>query len=500
MNILKTIEKYKLEVAVFVCGAIVMVFELVGSRVVAPYLGTSIYIWTSIIGVILGSLSFGYYLGGKISDKGPSFRDFSKVIFFSAIAIGAVFILKDAILMIFTNLRLRLDVAALFSSLVLFAPASILLGIISPYAVRLKISDIKYSGSTVGNLYAISTIGSIVGTFGAGFFLLGFFGNANLLIIMSAILVLTAILVDFKTKETIAKLFFLFLLLVFAFILGQGAKAAEENGYVDVDSQYSRIIIGKGIYNGQPILSLATGPRATQCAMFLDKEGIVFDYIKFYRMARYFKPSIDSALMIGACNYSYPNDFLASFPSSRMDVVEIDPKMTELAKKYFNLKDNERMRIFHEDARIFLNENKEKYDVIFSDAFGSGDSIPYQLTTIEAIKNEYRSLNDGGVLLVNIIGSIEGEGSKFLRAEYGTYKQVFPQVYLFPVKDAGNGSQNQNIMLLAIKSDKVPDFKSADPEISGFLSHLWKGDIKTDLPALTDDFAPVEYYEKDRHI
>lgn len=496
LKILKNFEKFKLEIAVFVCGAIVMVFELVGSRIVAPYLGTSIYVWTSIIGVILGSLSAGYYLGGKMADKNANFSEFSKIIFYAAGALGAVLLLKDIILFIFQNLNLRLDVAALFSSLILFAPASILFGIVSPYAVKLKLFSLDCSGTTVGNLYAISTIGSIVGTFSAGFFLIGLFGNMNLLIMMAGITALVSILVSLENKDIAKKITFLILLLYFCIYVNLEAKKIEKQGVVDVDSQYSRILITKTEYNKEPILALTTSSREIQCAAFLNKDELVFDYLKFYRMVQYFNPEIDSALMLGGCNYSYPRDFLKSFPEASIDVVEIDPKMTELAKTYFNLQKNSKLNIIHEDARIFLNKNEKKYGAIFSDAFNSNGSIPYQLTTIETVKKEYQSLNNNGIFLANIIGSINGERSEFLRAEYATYQKVFPQVYLFPVADANDVSKVQNIILLAIKSSIMPNFNYVDGEIAEYFSHLWKGEIKTNLPALTDDFAPVDYYER----
>lgn len=496
LAILKKLNQYRLEIAVFVCGAIVMVFELVGSRIVAPYLGTSIYVWTSIIGVILGSLSLGYYLGGKMADKNASFKEFSKIIFFAAISLAVVLVFKDIILFIFKSLNLRLDIAALFSALILFAPASVLFGIVSPYAVKLKLSSLDCSGETVGNLYAISTIGSIVGTFSAGFFLIGLFGNMNLLIIMAGITALTAILVNPEPKNISTKIIFLVLLLFICVLANFDKKTMAEQGLIDIDSQYSRIFITKTEYNNEPILALSNSPRGIQCASFLNKDGLVFDYLKFYRMVEYFNPGINSALMLGGCNYSYPRDFLNSFPNASMDVVEIDPKMTEISKKYFNLQENPRMNIIHEDARIFLNKNDKKYNAIFSDTFNSNDSIPYQLTTLETVKREYQSLNNNGIFLANIIGSINGKRSEFLRAEYKTYQQVFPQVYLFPVANPDSDSEFQNIMLLAIKSSIKPNFNHADGEMAEYFSHLWKGEIKTNLPVLTDDFAPVDYYER----
>jgi spermidine synthase len=198
--------------------------------------------------------------------------------------------------------------------------------------------------------------------------------------------------------------------------------------------------------------------------------------------------------MIGGAGYSYPKDYLKKFPDARLDVIEIDPMLTELAKRYFNLKDDKRLVIYHEDGRTFLNRTKKKYDVIFGDAFTSYYALPYQLTTRETVQKMYEMLNDDGVILINIISSIEGEKGKFLRAEYATFKTVFPQVYLFPVNEFNDGSKVQNIMLIALKSKQKPAFRNNDPELNKYLQHLWKTEIKKDVPILTDDYAPVDAY------
>src|SRR5665648_670250 len=174
------ISKYLLEIVVFVCGAVVMIFELVGSRVLGPYFGTSIFVWTSLIGIILGSLSIGYYLGGKIADKKSSFKSLSLIIFLAAISIGLTVLIKDFWLFVLQNSFTDIRTSSVLASLGLFLPASVFLGMVSPYAVKLKIKNLDTSASTVGNLYAISTTGSIFGTFLAGFYLIPHFGTCLL--------------------------------------------------------------------------------------------------------------------------------------------------------------------------------------------------------------------------------------------------------------------------------------------------------------------------------
>jgi len=227
--------------------------------------------------------------------------------------------------------------------------------------------------------------------------------------------------------------------------------------------------------------------------MYLNKDTLVYEYTKYYHLAKHFHPDFKTTLMLGGAGYSYPKSFLNSYTEATIDVVEIDPKVTELAKKYFNLKENSRLSIYHEDGRVYLNKIQKKYDVIFGDA-SSHYSLPYQLTTKEAIQRKYDILNDDGVVILNIISAIDGEKSKFLRAEYATYKRIFPQVYLFPILEPNDGNKVQNIILIALKSKDNQNFNNADIELNEYLQHLWKKEIDDDIPILTDDFAPVDYY------
>ncbi|MBP1727566.1 MAG: Spermine synthase, partial [Deltaproteobacteria bacterium] len=139
---------------VFICGAVVMILEMVGSRILAPYLGTSIVVWASLIGVILGCLSLGYWWGGRIADRRPDYRILSRIILVSGFFVAAVAFSKSFILGALEEYGSSIHLAATAATLLLFAPPSVLLGMVSPYAVRLKLSDVKNSGRTVGRLYA----------------------------------------------------------------------------------------------------------------------------------------------------------------------------------------------------------------------------------------------------------------------------------------------------------------------------------------------------------
>ncbi len=494
MKIRKYIHKYILEITVFICGMVVMVFEIVGSRVLGPYLGTSIFVWTSLIGIILGSLSIGYYLGGKIADKNPSLTNLSFIIFLAAVFIFLTILVKDSLLSFLQATGFGIKTNSVLASLVLFLPTSVLLGMVSPYTVKLKMNNLRTSGSTVGNLYAISTVGSITGTFLAGFYLVPKLGTTKILILLSAILVIISIIIFLK--QFIKIKLCVFILILFSWFMSDALHFMyKKSGFIDIDTEYGRIWIYN--YIDTETNKLVKGLKIdneNNSAMFVDSNGLVYEYTKYYHLVNHFNPDFKKALMIGGGAYSYPKDYLIKYPRATIDVVEIDAKLTEIAKEYFNLKENQRLNIYHEDGRTYINRTLKKYDVIFGDAFKSGYSLPYQLTTKEVVRKKYDILNNNGLVILNIISSIEGRKGEFLRAEYATYKNIFPQVYLFLVENPNDGDKVQNIILVAIKSTTPSSFKNNDNELNEYLQHLWKGKIDLDMPILTDDYAPVDYY------
>jgi spermidine synthase len=483
--------------SVFVCGAVVMVFELAGSRIMAPYFGTSIYVWTGLIGVIMGSLALGYWLGGKLADKRADHETYSLIIFISGLAVFWAFLAKDLVPAFFTDLRLPIEAASLFVSIIVFFPASACLGLVSPYAVRLKIVGIDTSASTVGNLYAASTLGSIVGTFSAGYLLIPFIGTASILFVLTATLLVLSF--AFSKRHFGLKIIALIAVAAAFFLVAKSVSIVNQiDGRVSLETEYNsvKIFLGKDTATGKPVRYLSFDPFARQGAMFMDSDELVWDYTKFYRLADHFNPRLKKTLMIGGGAYSYPKDFLAKHKDATMDVVEIDPGITAAAKKYFSLADDPRLKVFDEDARSYINATPEKYDAIYDDAFTSSLTAPFQLTSVEAIRKQYELLNDGGVVLANIGASLAGPNSRFLRAEVATFRVAFPQVYVFAVKDPSDAYMLQNVMIVALKSSKMPSSTSSKRELNDYLEHCLATPLTADVPILTDDHAPIEYYMK----
>lgn len=486
-------KKYLLEIAVFLCGAIVMIYEIVGSRVVAPHFGTSIYVWTSLIGVILASLSAGYWLGGRLADKNPTYKQLAHIIFGASVFIIVSAVFKDLILNFLSGNLEGMMMRSLLAAVLLFAPASIFLGMVSPYAVRLKLTDIKSSGKIVGNLYAISTVGSIVGTFLAGFLLIPLLGTNNILYIIAGILILLALSINFRFMGKAEGIFFFLVLIAAAFQIYE--INTRDSTILETDTRYNHVQIFDMDYwvSGEHVKVMKVNDEYSS-AMFHDNDSLVYEYLEYYQLAEHFCPGFSKGLIFGGAAYSFPRYYLQKYTEATLDVVEIDPGLTALAHKHFRLTDDPRMRIFHEDGRTFLNKQANKYDVIYGDAYKSLLAIPFQLTSLEATTKKYEMLNDGGIVIENIIASLEGPASRFMKAEYKTYKEVFPQVFLFACHDPDDKELLQSISLIALKSEVRPDFISQDPLLNTYLNHRVLPVIPENTIILTDDYAPVEYF------
>jgi spermidine synthase len=465
---------------------------MTGARMLAPYFGSSLSIWTGIIGVILGSLSFGYVIGGKIADKRPEPAVLSSVFLLAAIIIIISKIFSEEILSLlesFDDIRL----ASVVSSLLLFAPASIFLGMVSPISGKLALNTLSSAGSTIGGLYAISTIGSIAGTFFTGFYSIPLLGVSTTIYIIVAILIICSVMIAPLQLLHFRNLI-IFVCIAYGgyeFMLHTQSSAAFP---VRENSQYGLITVDEEVLKNDRVLRSMKINNENSSAMFVPDAELAYEYTKYYRLYRYFNPQAKTTLMIGGGAYSYPKAFLAEDAKPEIDVIEIDSKVTELAMQHFQLTNDRRLRIITEDARVTLNRTEKKYDVIFGDAFSSQYAIPFQLVTEEATRLQYNALRQNGVVITNIISARSGEKSKFFQAIIKTYEAVFDQVYAFAPYPEMGSNEVQNIVIVGVKSQKEFDFKSNDPQLQKYLQNRIDLPNTNDIKILTDDLAPVEYY------
>ncbi len=483
-------KKYVIEITVFLCGALGMVLELVAARVLSPYVGSSNLIWTTIIGVMLTSMSIGYWIGGKLADKDPHRNRLSNLILLGAIFTSLIPIEETLLVKNFSMISQNLVIVALISAAIVFGIPSFVLATVSPYAVKLKDKQLENIGKLSGRISSLSTIGSIFGTFLAGFVLIPTFGVRNIILGITLLLVIISIcLYENKTKKYYGMIIILTVSLLMLNILGKIIFVRNNQDIIaDVDSEYSRIWV-KMIEekdNSYKTLQVDTGLES----YINEKTGQMGSkYLYYYDLFDYFQKETNRTLLIGGAAYTYPTHYLNKYPEKTIDVSEIDAKMTELAVEQFNLDmNNPRLKIYHQDGRSFLNYTKNKYDCILIDAF-KGVNAPFELTTYEAMQNAKNRLNDDGIIITNIISAIRGEDSDFIQYEYATYQAVFDEVKVYQMSPNRADTEIQNLLLVGMKGKM-----NIDEEKQEQYKELLETEVKefsSDKRIVTDDYAPI---------
>ena len=493
-----------LEISSFICGAAVMVLEMAGSRVVAPYMGTSLLVWTALIGIIMASLSAGYWLGGVASDRCPDQKVLARIVLLASFLTGLTALFANPVLTFLSGIIGNRFLSPVIAALLLFALPSVLLGMVSPFIVRLAMRDVGSSGATVGRFSALSSAGSILGTFLGGFVLISIFASGTILLLVAATLAFVALLLYRSVWKKAVAMGAAFLVMA-AGTTAWGMPMMPVGEHVD--TLYNHIWVAEQTRpNGRRARYLMTAAigEGAQSLIYTDNPSeLVSDYTKFYDLAFHYNPEVKKILMLGGGGYCVPRHLVATRQGVSMDIVEIDPGITAAARKYFYLQDHPALSIRHEDARIFLNRSARNpamvgsYDAVFGDVFGSWYSIPFHLATVEAARKMYDLLTPQGVLVTNVISALEGPKSGVFHGIYAAVAEVFPHVLIFPAtrSEPQFAQERQNIMIVAFKSPENPPEKPGyNPEVDRLLSHRWKGAFAPAIPAFTDAFAPVERY------
>lgn len=484
--------KYKLEMTVFLSGALTMMLELIAARVLSPYVGSSNLIWTTIIGIMLTSMSIGYWFGGKMADKNKEndIRMLSNFLLISAIATSFIPILEVEFIDVLSKLSSNLVFVAIICATITFGIPSFLLATVSPIAVKIKNNSMDNIGATSGKISSLSTIGSIFGTFFAGFILIPNLGVRNIILVCCILLwILSVYLFSKKDKKYYILIVFELVMIVGLNLLG-GYLFKIKNPEItrDVDSEYSRIWVtnlnvGENTYK---TLQVDTGLES-----YINQETgeMGAKYLYYYDLFEYYNKEAKNALMIGGAAYTYPMHYLKKYEDKTIDVVEIDKTMTQIAEEEFGLDENNpNLGLITQDGRSYLNYNQRKYDTIFIDAF-KGLNAPFELTTYEAMQKAYNSLNDNGMVITNIISSIEGKDTDFIEYEYSTYIAVFDDVKIFKVNPYTPNNEKQNLILIGIKGKTNINIEKEE-EYSERLHNEIK-DFSSDKAIVTDDYAPI---------
>ncbi len=527
-------EVIKANIVVFIASFCTLVIELVAGRIMAPYVGVSLYTWTSIIGVVLAGISIGAYLGGLIADRYPRSSTLGWLLFLSGLGAFAISPLTNLIggAHFQTSLMVRI---LLLTAIIFFVP-SCLLGMISPVVVKLTLHNLDRAGNVVGKIYAFSTLGSILGTFATGFYLISWMGTRSILFTTGLILIVCAPIFGgfFFRKKTFA-LFLIFLsLLVVLPLAGFYVYAAtqpaeigrfahpihslktlydyafkfpvdEETYFYKESDYYTLKLKKKERSDGARLEALVLDHLIHSYTDLADPFFIEYEYIRMYEeVVRWqaAKRGPFHALFLGGGGYTFPRFIEASYPEAGVDVVEIDPEVTRVAHRYLGIVDDTRIRSFNEDARWFLMNSKEsgRYDFVFGDAFNDL-SIPYHLTTKEFAQEVRRVLKPDGLLMANVIDSFKV--GLFMPSYIRTLEEVFGKgnVHLLTLtSDYDRIGISTNVIVASPRKLDMDDFVRTikgkeDDEMTAYvmpLERLQKYLNDHDSIVLTDDYVPVD--------
>jgi spermidine synthase len=485
---------------VFVSNVCIMVLELVAGRIIAPYVGVSLYTWTGVIGVILAGISLGNYLGGWLADRWASLRLLGIIFLLGGLSAFIILLAEGPGYQLPSGWPIVLQI--IFLTTALFFLPSTILGAVSPVVAKLAVRDLSRTGRTVGRIYAAGTVGSIVGTFLTGFVLISTFGTHA--IVGSVALVLITLGVLFLIGGAASRRQRAGLLLGLTFIIGVGAFGVQRGAWTSNclrETQYFCIKVRDDQHEGQPVRALILDRLVHSYTSLDDPTRLIYGYEKIYAEATAYAAERHNplrALFIGGGGYTFPKYMEAVYPESELTVVEIDPGVTETAYEQLGLARDTRIVSYNEDARLHLmRPPADRYTLIMGDAFNDY-SVPYHLTTREFNELVKGWLTPGGLYMVNLI---DGTRHDFLRAYVHTLQRTFRHVYIAPTSDNWRESPRMTFVLIA--ADETLDFSKFEPATPGETAALTPQRVLANdevqallnegqAVLLTDRFAPVD--------
>jgi len=481
---------------VFVSSACIMILELVAGRIIAPYVGVSLYTWTSIIGVVLAGISLGNYLGGWLADRWASLRFLGGIFLLGGLTSFGILTVDWVGRVTPGSWPIVFEILAL-TTLLFFIP-SLILGTVSPVVAKLAVQDLSKTGLTVGKIYAFGTAGSIVGTFATGFVLISWFGTHTIVWGVGILLVLLGLLFSLTQQRV--------LLTVAALGLVGSSVGVSAQGWLTGpcmrETNYFCIKVKEEQREGGPVRILILDRLVHSHSSLDDPTRLVYGYEKIYAEVTAYEAARQSeplrALFIGGGGYTFPRYMATLYPDSQLHVIEIDPGVTAVAYDHLGVTPEMDILTFNQDARLFLEEPPIRpYDLIMGDAFNDF-SVPYHLTTREFNERVKLWLEDDGLYVVNMIDGVRGD---FLRAYLHTLRQTFPHVYLAPTAASWQSSPRTTFVLIGSRSplDETA-FQTID---AGDGEALLAGQLfsQTEVEALlasgpaillTDQYAPVD--------
>lgn len=480
-----------LTLVVFVVGVSTLGAEIAAARLLAPYFGASTIVWANTIGIVLVALSVGYWYGGRVADRDPSLQGLLKIVLLGAALLAAVPFVADPFLEVAVRALDSISAGAfagsLLAVLVLVAVPVLILGMVAPYAIRLSVERLEDSGKTAGRLYAISTIGSLLGTFSSALLLIPLVGTRRTFLAYALALAVVAVL-GLRQRRLVP----VPALLVLLFALPVGTvKATTDAGErilheADTEYQYARVVENAA---GDRFLELNEG-QAVHSLKRADSylTGNIWDEYLVAPFAVRDTPPKRIAILGNAAGTT-ARAYGRFFPETYVDGVEIDGELTDIGRELFDMR-NPRLETFTADARPYLRMTDRKYDAILVDAYRQ-PYIPFYLATREFFELAKSRLNPGGVVFVN---AGHPGGNDDLETVLGaTMDDVFDTVLRDPAEDT-------NTLLIATDAEaSAEQLRSVIPRLPRELQPRATeaaARIEPRLPGgtvYTDDKAPVEW-------
>jgi spermidine synthase len=499
-------------VMAFVVGAIVMSFEMLGSRYLNPYFGSGIYTWASLISTVLAALTAGYFIGGWIADRTASAAVLGVTVLVGSLYLFLLPAFAPAILEFVLAGIDDIRTGSLISALaILFFPVTFL-GMYSPFAIRLLLRSAQRSGMVSGTVYGINTAGSIAGTLGTTFFLIPMIGTRAITLTLGALGILAglALLAASKVERRRAVAALTAMLAGIA-VLTSSAAPSRAGDVVDdavlakmlkhhdgmvahLETEYNDVFIDKHKTKLTMSFQYKGWDLIESMIDLKDADALIAPYSRLMTVALAYAANAKKILMIGLGAGVISTYLGRAMPDATITAVELDPGVIGAAKKYFGLRESDRMRYVGSDGRVYLTRHKERYDVIIVDAF-YGSYIPFHLLTKEFYDLLKQRLAPQGAITFNSF-----DDSKLFASTVKTLAGIFPTLDLYP---SGEGETVIAVAPAALAPDTIaaraaalqahykfryplPELltkRAKDPQSKGA-----KGKI------LTDDFAPVNLY------
>ena len=512
-----------LMLTVFVAGMTTLGVELSASRLLDPFFGNSIVIWANLIGLVLIYLAVGYWVGGRWADRDPRESTLYQITAWAAFAVGVIPFISVPILRWsvqgFADYNAGILVGSLLGVLVLFSVPMTLLGCVSPFAIRLAMREVEHSGHVAGSVYALSTVGSILGTFLPVLLLIPNIGTRRTFLFFSLLLLVISLVGLLRRSPRLGLIYCWMVVVILALGLfwSAGPIRADENTVFETESQYNYIRV---VQHGDDYwLRLNDGVGIH--SVYNPDHVLTYGIWDYFLMAPYFNPPphtadrVDSLLLIGLAAGTASRQYTAVYGDIPIDGVEIDPRIIAVGRQWFDM-NQPNLNAVAADGRYYLETVDRRYDVIAIDAYRP-PYIPFHLTTVEFFSAVPDHLTEEGVVVVNAART-ETDYS-LVNALASTMKAVFPSVHVLDEPGFGEFTGNSLVVgtmqptqatNLAANAVTLEDPLLRDVAGRSLQANLWEvrcaGD-ETWLPAgestatvpveacvapFTDDRAPVE--------